>query len=156
MPPLKKGAYCYAAVGRYVGRSVGRSVDQNLSAQYLLTPSFDQVQTWCRGCSQWDNDLDWLSGHMFKGQYQTTLLSPVCCPYLLFPCLPVLASDKLCFYREYKPVFCIIGGGGIYVFYPFVKVYSMVGTWTLFNITSKLYRGWDKAWGALLLVTATV
>ena len=26
MPPLKKGAYCFATVGWYVGRSVGRSV----------------------------------------------------------------------------------------------------------------------------------
>ena len=32
----------------------------------------------------------------------------------------------------------------------------MVGTCTLFNITSKLYRGEDKAWDALLSVTATV
>ena len=31
-------------------RSVGRSVDQVLSAQYLLTPSLDQYQTWCKGC----------------------------------------------------------------------------------------------------------
>ena len=53
MPPLKKGAYCFATVGRSVCRSVGRSVcgsvDQVLSDQYLLTPSLDQYQTWCRG-----------------------------------------------------------------------------------------------------------
>ena len=49
MPPLKKGAYCFATVGRYVGRSV----DQVLSAQYLLTPSLEQYQTWCRGYPQW-------------------------------------------------------------------------------------------------------
>ena len=36
MPPLKKGAYCFA--------TVGRSVDQVLSAQYLLTPSLDQTK----------------------------------------------------------------------------------------------------------------
>ena len=41
MPPLKKGVYCFA--------TVGRSVDQVLSAQYLLTLSLDQYQTWCRG-----------------------------------------------------------------------------------------------------------
>ena len=60
MPPLKKGAYCFATVGHsvgwYVGLSVGmsvfRSLDQVLSAQYLLTPSLDQYQTWCRGCPQ--------------------------------------------------------------------------------------------------------
>ena len=33
-------------------RSVGQSVDQVLSAQYLLTPSLDQYQTWCRGYPQ--------------------------------------------------------------------------------------------------------
>ena len=49
-----------------------------LSAQYLVTPSLDQYQTWCRGCPQWVNDPYWFSGHMFKGQGQTTLLSPVC------------------------------------------------------------------------------
>ena len=49
MPPLKKGAYCFATVGR----SVCRSVDQVLSDQYLLTPSLDQYQTWCRGFPQW-------------------------------------------------------------------------------------------------------
>ena len=35
-------------------------------------------------------------------------------------------------------------------------MWFMVGTRTLFNITLKLYRGEDEAWGALLLVTATV
>ena len=39
--PLKKGAYCFATVGRLVCRSV----DQVLSAQYPLTPSLDQYQT---------------------------------------------------------------------------------------------------------------
>ena len=38
MPPLKKGAYCFATVGW----SACWSVDQVLSAQYLLTPSLDQ------------------------------------------------------------------------------------------------------------------
>ena len=52
MPPLKKGAYCFATVGRLVGMSVDmsvcRSVDQVLSGQYLLTPLLDQYQT-CAG-----------------------------------------------------------------------------------------------------------
>ena len=48
MSSLKKGAHCFGTVGR----SVCRSVDQVLSAQYLLTPSLDQYQTWCRGCPQ--------------------------------------------------------------------------------------------------------
>ena len=43
-PPLKKGAYCYATVGRSVRMSVCRSVDQVLFGQYLLTPSLDQYQ----------------------------------------------------------------------------------------------------------------
>ena len=32
------------------------TVDQVLSAQYLLTPSLDQYQTWCRGCAQQVDD----------------------------------------------------------------------------------------------------
>ena len=35
-------------------------------------------------------------------------------------------------------------------------MWFMVGTWILFNITSKLYRVEDEAWVALLLVTATI
>ena len=116
MPPFKKGACCFATVGR----SVCRSVEQVLSGQYLFTPSLDQYQIWCRGCPQWVDDpywfevtcvqrsrsnhssqptvlsgqylltslLDqyqtWFSGHMFKGQGQTTLLSSLCCPLNIF------------------------------------------------------------------------
>ena len=54
------------------------------SAQYLLTPSLDQYKTWCRCCPQWVNDPFWFSGHMFKGQGQTTLLSPLCCLLNIF------------------------------------------------------------------------
>ena len=72
------------SVGRSVGMSVCRSVDKVLSAHYLLTPSLDQYQTWCRGCPQWVDDPCWLSNHMFKGQGQTTLLSPLCCPLNIF------------------------------------------------------------------------
>ena len=46
---------------------------------------------------------------MFKGQGQTTLLNPVCCPlYILIPWL--LASYRFCFYREDKPENCTMGG----------------------------------------------
>ena len=54
VPPLKKGDILFCncrSVGGSVGMSVCRSVDQVLSAQYLLTPSLDQYQTWCRGAA---------------------------------------------------------------------------------------------------------
>ena len=58
--------------------------------------------------NQWVDDPYWFSGHIFKGQGQTTLLSPVCCPlYIFFPWL--LASYRFCFYREDKPEFCTVG-----------------------------------------------
>ena len=89
--PLEKGGILFCncrsvcrSVGRSVGRSVCRSVDQVLSGQYLLTPSLDQYQTWSRGCPQWVDDPYWFWGHMFKGQGQTTLLSPLCCPLNIF------------------------------------------------------------------------
>ena len=55
-----------------------------LSAQYLLTPSLDQYQTLFRGCPQWVDDPCWFSGHMLKGQCQTTLHSPLCYPLNIF------------------------------------------------------------------------
>ena len=76
MPPLKRGAYWFA--------TVCRSVDQVLSTQYLLTPSLDKYQTCCRGCPQLVDDPYWFSGHMFKGQGLTTLLSPLCCLLNIF------------------------------------------------------------------------
>ena len=54
-----------------------------LSGQYLLTPSLVQYKTF-RGCPQWVDDSFWFSGHMFKVQGQTTLLSPLCCPVNIF------------------------------------------------------------------------
>ena len=80
-PPWKRG---HIVLQLSVGRSVCRSVDQVLSAQYLLTPSLDQYQTLCRGCPQWVDDPYWFSGHMFKGQGQTTLLSPLRCLLNIF------------------------------------------------------------------------
>ena len=41
-----------------------------LSAQYLLTPSLDQYQTWCKCCPQLVDAPFWFWGHMFKGQGQ--------------------------------------------------------------------------------------
>ena len=53
--------------------------------------------------------INWFSGHMFKGQGQTTrepsVLSTL---YILIPCL--LASDRFFFYREDKPEFGTMEG----------------------------------------------
>ena len=38
MPPLKKGTYCFATVGRWVGMSVCWSVDQVFSAKISFDP----------------------------------------------------------------------------------------------------------------------
>ena len=65
-------------------RSKHSSQPTVLSGQYLLTPSLDQYQTWCRGCPQWVDDPYWFSGHMFKGQGQSTLLSLLCCSLNIF------------------------------------------------------------------------
>ena len=65
-------------------RSNHSSKPSVLSAQYLLTLSLGQYQTWCRGCSQLVDDPYWFSGHMIKGQGQTTILSPLCCSLNIF------------------------------------------------------------------------
>ena len=104
-PPWKRG---HIVLQLLVGMSVCRSVDQVLSAQYVLTPSLDQYQTWCRGSPNWVDDPYWFSGHLFKGQGQTTVLSTL---YILTSCL--LASDRFCLYREDKPELYTMGG--IYV-----------------------------------------
>ena len=93
MPPLKKGAYCFATVSRSVCWSV-----QVLSAQYFLTPSLDQYQTWCR-VSRWS--LLIFRSHVQRSRsnhsFEPSVLSTL---YILIPCL--LASDRICFYREDK------------------------------------------------------
>ena len=73
-------------------RSVHSSQPPVLSDQYLLNPLRDQYQTWCRGCPQLVDDPYWFSGHMFKGQGQTTLLSPVCCPLNIFWLLHLVST----------------------------------------------------------------
>ena len=85
-----KGAYYFATVGRSVCRpSVVRSIS-------LLTPSLDQYQTWCRGCPQCVDDPSWFSGHLFKSQGQTTLLSPLCCPVNIFWPLHLINTKTWC------------------------------------------------------------
>ena len=65
---------------------------------------------------------------MFKGQDQTTLLSPMCCPLIYFnPLLTCL--DRICFYREDKAEFYT--KGGIYVSETF-----LVFSWFLLNATN--------------------
>ena len=64
---------------------VQRSRSNHSVAQYLLTPSLDQYQTWCRCCPQWEDDPYWFSGNMLKGQGQITLLNPVW--FLIKSCL---------------------------------------------------------------------
>ena len=75
MHPLKKGGYCFATVGRSVGRSVCRPSVVRLIIfwpLYLINAKLGEG-----GCPQWVDDPYWFSGHMFKGQGQTTLLSCV-------------------------------------------------------------------------------
>ena len=43
-------------------RSNHSSQPSVLSPRYLMTASFDQYQTWCRGCPQWVDDPYWFSG----------------------------------------------------------------------------------------------
>ena len=47
--------------GSHVQRSRSNHSSQPnvLSAQYILTSSLDQYQTWCRGCPQWLDDHNW-------------------------------------------------------------------------------------------------
>ena len=71
-------------------RSNHSSQPTELSPQYLLTPSHHQYQTLCRDCPQWVDDPYWFSGHMFKGQGQTTILSSMCCPISIFWTLYVI------------------------------------------------------------------
>ena len=54
----------------------------------IFWPFLIKYQTWCRGCLQRVDDPYWFSGHMFKGQSQTTLLRSVLFTFyiFLFPC----------------------------------------------------------------------
>ena len=86
---LKKEAYCFATVGRSVGQSVGMlvglsvyrpSVVRSISV-YPFTWSIPKLVQGLPSISRWPLLY---SGHMFKDQGQTTLLSPVCCPLDIF------------------------------------------------------------------------
>ena len=79
-----------------VVRYVGRSVDQVVSTQYLLTFSRSIPDLW-RGCPQWVNDPYWFSGHMLKGQGQTTILNPACCTHFTYfnPMVPCFGQVLL-------------------------------------------------------------
>ena len=51
-------------------------------AQYLLTPSLESCQTWYNGYLQTVDDPYWFSGHMVRGQGQTTRAN--CCLLNIF------------------------------------------------------------------------
>ena len=64
LPFEKKGAYCFAPVGR----SVCRSVDIAMAAQYLLTPLLESCQTWYSKSPWGIDDLYCFLSHIVKGQ----------------------------------------------------------------------------------------
>ena len=70
--------------------------------------------------------------HNYKGGLSTCTLNGLELPWMMFLTSDAYSHD----YQEY--------------------MWFMVWTWTLFNITSKLYRRGDEVWGALLLVSVTV
>ena len=98
MPPLKKGAYCFATVGRYVGLSICRpSVVRSISFD-PFTWSIPNLVQGLHPISRWSL-LIFRSNHSFE---------PSVLPlYILIPCL--LDLDRFCFYREDKSEFCTMG-----------------------------------------------
>ena len=128
-----------------------------LFAQYLLTPSFDQYQTWCRGCT--NKIMISIDCEVTCSKVKVKPLFWAQCVVRIFYslCLPVLALDRFCFYREDKPEFCIMGGGGIYVseiflvFNPFWKCILKELIWPLdhlYNkrVNAKQYDNQDYVW----------
>ena len=98
-PPLEQGGVLFCncrSVGRYVGLSVCRpSVVRSISFDPFSIPNLAQ------GLTQWVDDPYWFSGHMFKGQSQTTLLSPLCCPLHIFWTLHLINNK---FYAELRQI----------------------------------------------------
>ena len=87
IPNLVQGLPSMSIWSLLIFRSHVQRSRSNHSSQpsvFFWPLSLGQYQTWCRGCPQWAYDLYWFSGHMFKGQGQTTLLSPLCCPLNVF------------------------------------------------------------------------
>ena len=84
-----------------------------LSAQYLLTPSLDEYQTWCRGCPQWVDDPYWFS----------EILAFLPCEYdnVIFYSYLIMFSSALCKVPNTKCLVHISSNlesyikGGIYV-----------------------------------------
>ena len=106
MPPLKKGAYCFATVGRSVGLWVCRpSVVRSISFD-PFTWSIPNLVQGLPSMSRW-------SLLIFRSP--PSVLSTI-----LIPCL--LALDTFCFYREDKPEICTMGG--IYVSETFLVFFS--------------------------------
>ena len=89
MPPLKKGAYCFATVGWSACWSFG-----------LLTKCCPLNIFWPLHLINIKLGAGvalnyWFSGHMFKSQGQTTLLSPLCCPLNIFWSLHLINIPNL-------------------------------------------------------------
>ena len=85
-----------------------------------MTPLLDQYQTWWRGCPQWVDDPYWFSGHMFKGQGQTTLLSCVVHFIYFNPLLTCFGQVKI------NLNFAPLGGGGHICFSETFLVYYCI------------------------------
>ena len=120
MPPLKKGAYCFATVGRSVGLSVCRpSVVRSISFD-PFTWSIPNLVQGLPSMSRWS--LLIFRSHVQRSRsnypFEPSVLSTL---YILIPCF--LASDRFCFYRENKSEFCTMGG--IYVSKTFLVVIDM-------------------------------
>ena len=106
MPPLKKGAYCFATVGRSVSLLVCRpSVFRSIS----FDPFTWSIPNLVQGLPSMSRlSLLIFRSHVQRSRSNHSMLSA---QYLLMPCL--LVSDRFCFYREDQAEFCTMGG--IYV-----------------------------------------
>ena len=103
MPPLKKGGFCFATVGRSVGRSVSL---YTMCCPLNIYWPLQFINT--RGCPQWVDDPYWFSRSHVQRSRSNYSSEPSVLSTILIPCL--LALDRFCFYREDKPEFCTMGG----------------------------------------------
>ena len=101
MPPLKKGAYCFATLS-VCRPSIHRSISFDPFAWSIsnLVQGLPSISRW---------SLLIFRSHVHRSRsnhsFEPSVLSTL---YILIPCL--IASDRFCFYREDKPEFCTMGG----------------------------------------------